>query len=150
MDRSEAPWVVLHDVVHPFVTPALARRVLETARVRGAAVAALRSTSSAYLAGADERATRVAAGDVWLTRKPWAFRRDAFLRGRAIGGHPHEGIGGFLTRAGEPIALVPAAPWDVKVTTAEDWRLAEAIERAAPWAACDARETGPAPPGARQ
>ena len=129
MDAARAPWVVLHDVVHPFVTPGLARRVLEIARTRGAAVAAVRSTSSAYHGVAGRGTTRVAPGELWLTRKPWAFRRDAFARGLAGPGDPHEGVGGFLTRAGEEIALVPAEPWNVKITTAEDWQLAEAIER---------------------
>ena len=100
MDAARAPWVVLHDVVHPFVTPGLARRVLEIARTRGAAVAAVRSTSSAYHGVAGRGTTRVAPGELWLTRKPWAFRRDAFARGLAGPGDPHEGVGGFLTRAG--------------------------------------------------
>jgi 2-C-methyl-D-erythritol 4-phosphate cytidylyltransferase len=130
MDGARAPWVVLHDIVHPFVTPALARRVLETARARGAAVAAVRSTSSAYRADATGAAARIPAGDVWLTRKPWAFRREDFARGLASPGDAKEGVGGFLTRAGQAIALVDAESWNIKLTTTDDWRLAEAIERA--------------------
>ena len=130
MDGASAPWAVLHDIVHPFVTPALVRRVLETARARGAAVAAVRSTSSAYRGDATGAAARIPAGAVWLTRKPWAFRREDFARGLASPGDPKEGIGGFLTRAGQEIVLVDAEPWNIKLTTADDWRLAEAIERA--------------------
>jgi 2-C-methyl-D-erythritol 4-phosphate cytidylyltransferase len=130
MEGASAPWVVLHDIVHPFVTPALTRRVLEMARVRGAAVAAVRSTSSAYLGDATGTAARIPAGRAWLTRKPWAFRREDFERGLAAPGDPKEGIGGFLTRAGQEIAMVDAPPWNVKLTTADDWRLAEAIEPA--------------------
>jgi 2-C-methyl-D-erythritol 4-phosphate cytidylyltransferase len=129
MEGARARWVVLHDIVHPFATPALVRRVLETARARGAAVAAVRSTSSAYRGDATGAAARIPAGDVWLTRKPWAFRREDFARGLASPGDPKEGIGGFLTRAGQQIALVDAEPWNVKLTTPDDWRLAEAIER---------------------
>jgi 2-C-methyl-D-erythritol 4-phosphate cytidylyltransferase len=129
VDAARAPWLVLHDVVHPFATLALARHVLATARGRGAAVAAVLSTSSAYHSVRGREVTRIAAGSLWLTRKPWAFRRDAFLRGLAGPGEPHEGLGGFLTRAGEEIALVPTEPWNLKITTADDWRLAEAIER---------------------
>jgi 2-C-methyl-D-erythritol 4-phosphate cytidylyltransferase len=127
---AHAPWVVLHDVVHPFVTPELARRVIETARVRGAAVAAIRSTSTAYHVEAGRVVGRVPAGDLWLTTKPWAFRREAFVRGLAWPREPHAGIGGFLRRAGEEIAVVPAEPWNIKITTAGDWQLAEAIEGA--------------------
>lgn len=127
---ARAPWVVLHDVVHPFVTPALARRVIDAARVRGAAVAAIRSTSTAYHVEAERAVGRMAAGDLWLTSKPWAFRREAFVRGLAGPRESAEGIGGFLRRAGEEIAVVPTEPWNFKITTADDWRLVEAIERA--------------------
>ena len=127
---AHAPWVVLHDVVHPFVTPELARRVIETARVRGAAVAAIQSTSTAYHVEAGRARGRVPAGDLWLTSKPWAFRREAFVRGLAGPREPHAGTGGFLWRAGEEIAVVPTEPWNIKITTAGDWQLAEVIERA--------------------
>jgi 2-C-methyl-D-erythritol 4-phosphate cytidylyltransferase len=123
------PWVVLHDVVHPFVTPELTRRVIEVARARGAAVAAIRSASTAYRDSAGRAADRVPAGGLWLTSKPWVFRREAFVRGLAGPEEPLEGIGGFLRRAGEEIALVPTEPWNIKITTQGDWQLAEAIER---------------------
>ena len=130
--RVEEPWVLLHDVVHPFVTPSLARRVIDAARARGAAVAAVRSTSTGYLAPAGRVEGRVAPGDLWLTSKPWAFRRDAFARGlAALGGIP-EGIGGVLRRAEQEVVLVAAEPWNFKLTTADDWRMAEVIERGGP------------------
>jgi len=129
LSRGHAPWVVLHDVVHPFVTPELARRVIETARVRSAAVAAIRSTSTAYRVEAGRPLGRVSAGDLWLTSKPWAFRREAFVRGLAGPREPNGGIGSFLRGAAEEITLVPTEPWNIKITTAGDWQLAEAIER---------------------
>jgi 2-C-methyl-D-erythritol 4-phosphate cytidylyltransferase len=128
-----APWVVLHDVVHPFVTPALARRVIEAARAGGAAVAAIRSTSTAYRAEGRLVKERVDPADLWFTTKPWAFRRDAFARGLTGPREPRdEGIGAFLRRAGQDIVIVPAEPWNIKLTTAGDWQIAEALERAGP------------------
>src|SRR5262245_53333154 len=46
---GRAPIVLIHDVVHPFVTPELARQVIDTARNHGAAVAAVPSPSSAFV-----------------------------------------------------------------------------------------------------
>jgi 2-C-methyl-D-erythritol 4-phosphate cytidylyltransferase len=73
--------VLIHDVAHPFVTPALARAVIEAAHGRGAAVAAVVATSSAYRHARGTAPVRLAgAGDVWLVRRPFVFRRADFAR----------------------------------------------------------------------
>jgi len=127
---THSPWLVLHDVVHPFVTPALARTVIETARAHGAATAATLSTSGARHRRAGGASTHLAPGELWLTRKPVAFRREAFLRGLPGPTEPQEDVGGILSRAGQELTLVPTEPWNIKITTPEDWQLAEVIERA--------------------
>ena len=72
--------------------------------------------------------TRLDAGDVWTVRRPFVFRRADFARGleTAIG---DEGLSVILGRAGVRTELVPTASWNIKVTTADDWELARAIER---------------------
>ena len=132
---ARARWVMLHDVVHPFVDPDLARRVLAAARAHGAAGAAVRSTSSAYHQAPGRPTVRIPSGEVWLIRKPVAFRRETVLAGIAGSPEAQEGFGGILRRAGQEVAMVPAEPWNIKITTAEDWRLAAAIDRAWPGAA---------------
>ena len=125
---GDAPLVLIHDVAHPFVTPALARQVIETARDRGAAVAAVRATSTAYHRVGDAPMTRLDAGDVWTVRRPFVFRRADFARGLETAAGD-EGLSVILGRAGVRTELVPAATWNIKVTTADDWELARAIER---------------------
>ena len=124
---GSAPLVLIHDVAHPFVTPALAREVIEAARRRGAAVAAVVATSSAYRCAHGTTPVRVAgAGETWLVRRPFVFRRADFTRGLAMSA-ADAGLSVILARVGVPTELVPAPSWNIKVTTADDWAMAQAL-----------------------
>lgn len=130
MRESHAPIVVVLDVVHPFVTVELARRVVDLARLRGAAVAAVASGSSVYWRDAAGRLARLAPGTTWSSRKPYAFRRSAMDRG--LEGYADSvdeaGLQELLQAGGQRVELVPTAAWNIKLTTPDDLRLAEAIE----------------------
>jgi 2-C-methyl-D-erythritol 4-phosphate cytidylyltransferase len=129
LHAGRSPLMLVHDVAHPFVTPALAREVIEAARGSGAAVAAVVATSSAYQRAPGAAPVRIAAaGDVWLVRRPFVFRRADFLRGLALGGD-HEGLSVILARVGVSTGLVPSPSWNIKVTTADDWAMAQALGR---------------------
>lgn len=122
-----APLVLFHDVAHPFVTPALARDVLDAARDGGAAVAAVVSASSAYHAPRGAGRSRLGPGSVWLVRRPFACRRVDFalVAEKAQG---EDGLSTIFESIGVHTALVRAASWHIKVTTDDDWALAQAIE----------------------
>lgn len=126
-EAGDAPLVLIHDVAHPFLTERLARDVLETARETGAAVAAVRSESSAYHAPTDGPRSRLAPGSVWTVRRPFACRRADFARvlDAALG---DDGLSTVLERIGVATTLVPAPSWHIKITTVDDWALAQAIE----------------------
>jgi 2-C-methyl-D-erythritol 4-phosphate cytidylyltransferase len=128
-EASSAPLLVLHDVVHPFATAELARRVLAAARERGAAMAAVATTSHVFRVESGTL-SRVRQGDgLWSSRKPIAFSRSAFARGLAARARlPHDGgVTELLLAGGEHVEIVPGEPWNVKVTTMADWALAQAI-----------------------
>jgi 2-C-methyl-D-erythritol 4-phosphate cytidylyltransferase len=132
---ARAPLVLIHDVAHPFVTPALAREVLARARARGAAVAAVAARSSAYHWSQGGARARLGPGELWLVRRPFACRRAELTEALAAAadedarGRPAEGLSVLLERAGVATEIVPAPSWHIKVTTVDDWALAEAIER---------------------
>jgi 2-C-methyl-D-erythritol 4-phosphate cytidylyltransferase len=132
LGASTAAFVVQHDVVHPFVTEDLTRRVLDAARRTGAALAAGRSGAHVYRGGTTVT-ERVRAGDgLWLAQKPLAFSRDA-MRRALDARHPlPEGAGalGPLLAAGQPIEIVPGEPYNIKISTASDWALAQILDAA--------------------
>jgi 2-C-methyl-D-erythritol 4-phosphate cytidylyltransferase len=127
---STAPLIVQHDIVHPFVTPELARRVVAAARKTGAAMAAVRSAAHVYR-GEARLAERIVTGDtLWLARKPLAFARLALARTLDGGLMVPDDAGTveLLLSAHEPVEIVPVEPWNIKLTTPEDWTLAQALE----------------------
>ena len=123
-----APLCLLHDVAHPFLTRELALRVLDTARGGGAAVAAVLSASSAYHAPETGARTRLGPYSVWLVRRPFACRR-ADLARVADSARGDDGLSVVLEGAGVQTTVVAAPAWHIKVTTTDDWALAQAIEQ---------------------
>ena len=125
---GSAPWVLVHDVAHPFLTPDLARGVIDAARAGSAAVAAIREAASAYHAPREGARARLGPGSVWLVRRPFGCWRADLARvlDTIVG---KDGLSVLLERVGVRTELVPALPWHIKVTTPEDWALAQAIEQ---------------------
>lgn len=125
---QDASLVAIHDAARPFASPDLFRRVIEAARERGAAVAALPATDTVKESadGSDVSAT-LDRGRIWLAQTPQAFRVDWLLEAhRSLG----EGAGGATDEAalveamGRPVALIPGEKDNFKVTDAADWERA--------------------------
>ena len=123
---GRAPIVVVHDVVHPFVTPELALQVIDTARTDGAGVAAVPSMSSVFRERPGMPLERIGPREVWLARRPFACRRADFERVLETI-DSDEGLSTALEAVGVRLKLVPAPPWNIKITTPDDWVLARAI-----------------------
>jgi 2-C-methyl-D-erythritol 4-phosphate cytidylyltransferase len=128
---ASAPWLLLHDVVHPMVTVELARRVIDEARRSGAAAATLPNVD--FLYGTDGT-LRAAPGDVVTVQKPLAFRRADLERGfaaaeaSAAGGRvPDVAALEILAHAGRRFACVPGSIMNFKLTIADDLELARRL-----------------------
>ena len=131
VSASTAPWLLLHDVAHPFVTTELSQRVLEDARRAGAAAAALPNVD--FLYGTDG-VLRAAPGDLAAIQKPVAFKRAAIelgfkLEDRTAAGEPvrDAGVVEILALAGQGVAFVPGHPMNYKLTTPADLELARRL-----------------------
>jgi 2-C-methyl-D-erythritol 4-phosphate cytidylyltransferase len=125
---ATAPWLLLHDVVHPFVTAELSQRVIEEARRMGAAAAALPNRD--FLYGTDG-VLRAAPGEIVAIQKPVAFQRATVERAfevedRAAGGDRagDAGVVHILAQAGQMVAFVPGSPMNLKLTTSDDFEMA--------------------------
>jgi len=129
------PVVLVHDAARPFAPPELFRRMAEAcARGPAVCVRAIADTVK-QVEGGVVRATLARAG-LALAQTPQGARLSLLERA-----HDHAPPAGVTDNAmllealGEPVAAVPGADMNFKVTTAEDWRMAEAWVRAggAPW-----------------
>jgi 2-C-methyl-D-erythritol 4-phosphate cytidylyltransferase len=142
---DDAVIVLIHDAARPFVSRETIDAVIARARGGVGAVAAVPTsdTLKEIAQGAPRatpRITRTVDRDrIWRAQTPQGFPgrmlRDAYTQlgaaanGRgARGGAPNDDAE-VCERAGYPVELVPDSPYNVKITTAEDFRIAEALAR---------------------
>ena len=125
--------ILVHDGVRPLVTPAL---------VREAAALAARGLCAVVGLPLHDTVKRVDAGgtvletppreQLWTVQTPQAFPSDllrrALERAAALGVTATDEAG-LVERMGVPVRVVPGSPWNVKITSPEDLRLAEVILR---------------------
>lgn len=133
LNGEETQIVVVHDAVRPLVPADLIQRVVERARLTGAAIAAIPSVDTikevsphGVVVCTPERSA------LRQTQTPQAFAypilREAFRRAYADGYYGTDDSS-LVERIGVPVAVVPGSPLNIKITTSEDVRLAEFILR---------------------
>ncbi|HEV8335709.1 MAG TPA: 2-C-methyl-D-erythritol 4-phosphate cytidylyltransferase [Candidatus Polarisedimenticolia bacterium] len=128
---TRADLVLVHDGVRPFVTPDLIRRVLAAAKRRGAAVplVPVRETLK-RIEPPDGAIQTVRRDDYALSQTPQGFRREVLEA--ALDRADREGFEGtdeaeLVERLGHPLARVEGLGENLKITTPEDFRRAEAM-----------------------
>lgn len=123
--------VVVHDAVRPFVSVRMIDKVIEEALITGAAsigVAAkdtIKKTDDELLVK-----TTVPRSNLWITQTPQAFRYDLL-----VGAHARAKEEGFygtddaslVERLGLPVRMVAGSYENIKITTPEDLKIAEAL-----------------------
>lgn len=123
--------VAIHDGVRPLVSAAVVRACVEAARRHGAAIAGVPVWETVKRCGADGViASTLAREGLWLAQTPQAFRIELIRRGheeaRRVGFRGTDDAA-LLERLGIPVHLVPGSRRNIKITTAEDLCLAEAL-----------------------
>lgn len=123
--------VLIHDGARPFVARETIDGVVAKARSGVGAVAGI-PVSDTVKDVEQERITRTVARErLWRAQTPQGFPRDMIERAYA-------GLDNASTptddaelceRAGLPVTIVPDSPYNLKVTTADDFRIAEALAR---------------------
>lgn len=126
IEQASAPWIVLHDVVHPFATPELAGDLLTAARRHGAAAPGIANTEFLY----NRSGQRLhAPGDTLVGQKPVAFSREAAMAGYgASAGASHDpSLMEILQNAGVTTHFIAGSARNIKITSPDDLDLAEAL-----------------------
>lgn len=124
-DRVEL--IAVHDGVRPLATPELIRRTVAAAAEHGAAIPvtepvdSLRETDGAHSQTIDRRRLRI-------VQTPQVFRAEVL---RTAYGAVHDGAftddASVVEQAGYPLLLTPGERTNLKITTQDDFILAEAI-----------------------
>ena len=128
----DVAWVVVHDGVRPFVSQGLIERVLDAAQRYGAATAALPVTDTLKDVTEDRVHRTVDRAGLYAVQTPQAFRavllRDAHRRVPVT--DPVTDDAELVERLGEPVAVVPGEPGNIKITTPADLELARLYDAA--------------------
>lgn len=132
--RPEADFVAVHDAARPLLVAEWIDRVFRAAEQTGAAILATPVTSTLKRARPDgtidETVSRAA---LWAAQTPQVFRRQLLLEAYAKQGtlQPTDEAQ-LLEQQGVPITLVEGSPLNIKITTNDDFRLAEVALDALP------------------
>jgi 2-C-methyl-D-erythritol 4-phosphate cytidylyltransferase/2-C-methyl-D-erythritol 2,4-cyclodiphosphate synthase len=137
--------IVVHDGARPFASAGLITRTIAAAAEAGAALAALparetvkrgRLATEGPTGGPAVEAPRVVSetlprDSIYLAQTPQAFRRDVLRDALALSEAGAEATdeATLAERAGHSVRLVEGEPTNIKITTADDLIVAEAIAR---------------------
>jgi 2-C-methyl-D-erythritol 4-phosphate cytidylyltransferase len=129
---AEASIVLVHDAARPFVDRELIDRVLDVATHGAAAVPALPLSDTVKEVDTAGLVARTVARERLVSvQTPQAFPRamleTAHQRARSEGGSSATDDAALCERIGQPVRVVPGSPRNLKLTTMEDFRLAEAL-----------------------
>ncbi len=131
----EARVAVIHDAARPLVTPGLVEHCL-AALEEGwdGAVAAARATDTLKEAGPDDGriVATVDRARLWAAQTPQVFRADVLRRALAVDAATLAAASddaALVEAAGGTVRVVDAPPDNLKVTSALDLRVAEALLR---------------------
>jgi 2-C-methyl-D-erythritol 4-phosphate cytidylyltransferase len=125
--------VAIHDAVRPLVAAGQVAACIEAAVRHGAAILAVPAWDTLKAAAPDGGVIRTVPREgIWLAQTPQAFRidliREAHHRAERDG-YAATDDAELLERIGHRVVIVPGSRANLKITTAEDLALAEALLR---------------------
>jgi len=125
-----ADLVLVHDGVRPLVSREVISRVIAKARECGAAVAAVPVEDTIKEAVGGVVVRTLERGNLQRIQTPQAFAYevlDAALRRARKEGFYGTDEAALVERTGHPVAVVPGERRNIKITTATDFKIAEAL-----------------------
>jgi 2-C-methyl-D-erythritol 4-phosphate cytidylyltransferase len=128
IDAARTGCVLIHDAARPFVTQNLITAVIAGAERRGAAVPILPVEDTVKEVEKDEVLRTMDRAKLVRVQTPQGF--SSFLFKRALEKARADGFTGtddasLVERLGEKVFAVPGDRRNMKITTREDWRVAE-------------------------
>ncbi len=128
--QSDPDLVCIHDAARPLVSKETIRDVIEAARARGAATAAMRPVDSIRedLETGETRA--VDRARLWLVQTPQVFRYDVIFKAHHTAKAMQQQAAddtALVESAGQAVDVVETSGPNVKVTTPEDLELARLV-----------------------
>jgi 2-C-methyl-D-erythritol 4-phosphate cytidylyltransferase len=127
--RPDVEFVAVHDAARPLIASEWIDAVFQAAEQYGAAIPATPISSTLKLVAPDGRIVKTVPRDgLWAAQTPQVFRRQLLLDAFAQRGdfQPTDEAQ-LVERLGQPVHVVECSPMNLKITSAEDLRLAQAL-----------------------
>jgi len=121
--------VAVHDAARPFVHEEEIRAVLRAAEKSGAAIAAIPVADTIKEAAGGRIVRTLDRSRLWAAATPQAFRGEILARALASGRDATDEAS-LCEDLGIPVEVVPVSRLGFKITTPEDFEIAEAIVQA--------------------
>lgn len=125
----EADFVAVHDAARPLIAKEWVTRVFNKAAETGAAILANPVTSTLKRVGAEQQVqATIPRQHLWEAQTPQVAKREWFLEAYARRGslQPTDEAQ-LLEHAGFPVAIAAGSPLNLKITTGDDFRIAEKL-----------------------
>ncbi len=131
--KPEAEYVAVHDAARPCICDQWIDNVFAAAEKSGAAIMAV-PVDGTLKRGDGKRVTEtVSRSGVWEAQTPQVFRRELLVEAyEKRGNEPATDDSQLVERLGKPVTIVPGSRINLKITSREDLRLAEASMKALP------------------
>lgn len=130
---QDAEYVVVHDAVRPLVKGEVLVRVIEAAKVHGAATAGLPITDTVKRADSGGTITEtIDRTGLWSIQTPQAFRAELLREAHRVAvaqGAQYTDDAGMVEAIGQPVKVVEGDPRNIKLTLPSDLQLAQAWYR---------------------
>jgi 2-C-methyl-D-erythritol 4-phosphate cytidylyltransferase len=125
---ASCQWVVVHDGARPLVTADLIERGLEAAKETGAAIAALPIGDTVKEVEASGLVGRtLGRGQLWAAQTPQVFRYDILREAHQRAQGEVTDDAALVEKLGYQVRVFEGSPHNIKVTTAADLALVEAL-----------------------
>jgi len=127
--RADVDFVAVHDAARPLLAHEWIDAIFKAAEKTGAAIPATPISSTLKLVTSNGLIEKTVPRDrLWAAQTPQVFRRQLLLDAYAQRGEfqPTDEAQ-LVERFGHPIAVVECSPMNLKITSQEDMRLAQAL-----------------------
>jgi len=132
--RADVDFVAVHDAARPLIVKEWVSRVFHAAEQHDAALLATPVTSTLKRVGAESLIEEtVSRANLWAAQTPQVFRRQLLLDAYARRGtmQPTDEAQ-LVEQFGHPVHVVEGSPLNLKITSQDDFRMAEFLLEALP------------------
>ena len=131
--KPEADFIAVHDAARPCLCDEWIDSVFAAAEKSGAAILAVPVAGTLKRSDGKRVLETLSRSDVWEAQTPQVFRRELLLEAyEKRGNEPATDDSQLVERLGKPVTVVLGSRINLKITTREDLRLAEASLKALP------------------